>query len=277
MANPTSNFGWQMPTNTDLVKDLPADFETFGQAVDTSMADLKGGTTGQILSKNSNTDMDFVWIANDQGDITSVVAGVGMTGGGTSGAVTLTNDMASTITASGDIVVGTGSGTYDNLPIGTTGQVLTADTTVSPYKVKWAAASAASGPAFAAYRNTSTQSISATTWTKVQLNAEAFDTDSCYDPTTNYRFTPNKSGYYLFSGSIWLSGSTNWNLVIYKNGSDAATFFNTSTIPTLGGGALLYANGSTDYFEAYVYAVGGGTVQNIGGTSNSISGVWIRS
>jgi hypothetical protein len=47
--------------------------------------------------------------------------------------------MATTITASGDIVVGTGSGTYDNLPIGTTGQILTADTTVSPYKVKWAA------------------------------------------------------------------------------------------------------------------------------------------
>jgi hypothetical protein len=64
-----------------------------------------------------------------------------MSGGGTTGAVTLTNDMASTITASGDIVVGTGSGTYDNLPIGTTGEVLTADTTVSPYKVKWAAAS----------------------------------------------------------------------------------------------------------------------------------------
>jgi hypothetical protein len=46
--------------------------------------------------------------------------------------------MATTITASGDIVIGTGSGTYDNLPIGTTGQVLTADTTVSPYKAKWA-------------------------------------------------------------------------------------------------------------------------------------------
>jgi hypothetical protein len=46
--------------------------------------------------------------------------------------------MATTITAAGDIVVGTGSGTYDNLPIGTTNQILTADTTVSPYKVKWA-------------------------------------------------------------------------------------------------------------------------------------------
>ena len=50
-----------MPTATDLVTDLPADFEVFGQAVDTSLADLKGGTTGQVLKKNSNTDMDFVW------------------------------------------------------------------------------------------------------------------------------------------------------------------------------------------------------------------------
>ena len=51
MANPTTNFGWQMPTSTDLVTDLPADFEVFCQAVDTALVDLKGGTTGQVLSK----------------------------------------------------------------------------------------------------------------------------------------------------------------------------------------------------------------------------------
>jgi hypothetical protein len=56
-----------MPTSTDLVTDLPADFETFGQAVDTSLADLKGGTSGQVLSKNSNTDMDFTWTTASSG------------------------------------------------------------------------------------------------------------------------------------------------------------------------------------------------------------------
>jgi hypothetical protein len=54
-----------MPTASDLVTDLPADFETFGQAVATSMADLLGGTTGQVLAKASNTDMDFSWVAQD--------------------------------------------------------------------------------------------------------------------------------------------------------------------------------------------------------------------
>ena len=85
-----------MPTNTDLVTDLPADFEVFGQAVATSMADLLGGTSGQILAKNSNTDMDFVWIANDQGDITGVTATSPLTGGGTSGAITVGIQSAST-------------------------------------------------------------------------------------------------------------------------------------------------------------------------------------
>jgi len=106
------------------------------------------------------------WVASGAtGDIEGVTAGVGITGGGTSGTVTITNDMATTITASGDIVVGTGSGTYDNLPIGTTGQLLTADTTVSPYKVKWATpAAAASGLTYLAGGSvTSVSSISLAT------------------------------------------------------------------------------------------------------------------
>ena len=67
-----------MPQSTDLVTDLPADFEVFGQAVATSMGDLLGGASGYILSKNSATDMDFTWIPNDQGDITGLTAGTGI-------------------------------------------------------------------------------------------------------------------------------------------------------------------------------------------------------
>jgi hypothetical protein len=65
MANPTTNFGWVMPTATDLVTDLPADFAVFGQGVDTSLQYLNGGTTGQVLSKTSNTNLAFTWIEQD--------------------------------------------------------------------------------------------------------------------------------------------------------------------------------------------------------------------
>jgi len=99
MSNPTSNYGWQMPTATDLVTDLPADFEVFGQAVDTALMDLKGGTTGQVLKKNTNADMDFVWGADAAG---------------------MTNPMTTT----GDIIYSSSGSTPARLGIGSSGQVL---------------------------------------------------------------------------------------------------------------------------------------------------------
>jgi len=72
MANPTTYFGWVMPTSTDLVTDLPADFNVFGQGVDTSMQYLLGGTTGQVLSKTSGTNMAFTWVTpTDQTPLTT--------------------------------------------------------------------------------------------------------------------------------------------------------------------------------------------------------------
>ena len=95
----TTYFGWPTPDNTDLVKDGASAIRSLGSAIDASMQDLEGGTTGQILSKTSNTDMDFTWITNDVGDITAVTtaAGSGLSGGGTSGAIALSR--ASTYTA----------------------------------------------------------------------------------------------------------------------------------------------------------------------------------
>jgi hypothetical protein len=57
----TTNFGWTTPDNTGYVKDGALAIRTLGNAVDTSMYKLKGGTTDQVLKKASGTDMDFVW------------------------------------------------------------------------------------------------------------------------------------------------------------------------------------------------------------------------
>jgi len=127
MATTTPNFGWSVPTSTDLVKDGATAIETLGDSIDASLVDLKGGTTGQVLSKNSNTDMDFIWVTDAAGDIQGVTAGVGISGGGTSGTVTVTNDMATSMTTKGDIIVATGSSTYVRQAVGTNNQVLMAD------------------------------------------------------------------------------------------------------------------------------------------------------
>jgi len=65
MSTSTTNFGWTVPSDTDLVKDGAAAIRTALGGVDTSFVDLKGGTTGQVLSKASGTDLDFAWIAQD--------------------------------------------------------------------------------------------------------------------------------------------------------------------------------------------------------------------
>ena len=114
MANPTTNFGWQMPTPTDLVTDLPADFEVFGQAVDTDFVDLLGGTTGQVLSKTSATDMAFTWI--DQDDSNAIQNAI--------------------VDAKGDLIGATAADTPSRLAVGTDGQILTADSTEAT-GLKW--------------------------------------------------------------------------------------------------------------------------------------------
>lgn len=68
----TTNFGWTTPADTDLVKDGASAIRTLGNGIDTSLVDLKGGTTGQLLSKASNTDLDFSWTTVTTGGLTLI-------------------------------------------------------------------------------------------------------------------------------------------------------------------------------------------------------------
>lgn len=70
MSTTTTNFGWTVPSDTDLVKDGAAAIRTALGGVDTSFVDLKGGATGQLLSKNSATNLDYLWIDNPAEAIT---------------------------------------------------------------------------------------------------------------------------------------------------------------------------------------------------------------
>lgn len=133
----TTNFNWATPADTDLVKDGAAAIRTLGSSIDTSFVDLKGGTTGQILSKASNTDLDFTWTAG--GDITEVQAGTGISvASGTGPIPVVTNTIATTFDAKADLVVGTGADTFAKLTVGANDTVLTADSTTAT-GLKWAA------------------------------------------------------------------------------------------------------------------------------------------
>lgn len=174
----TTNFNWPTPADTDLVKDGAAAIRNLGNGIDTSLIDLKGGTTGQILSKASNADMDFTFITPNVGDITEVQAGTGISvTSGTGPIPVVTNSMATEITAKGDLIVGTGSGTFDNLPVGTNGYTLVADSSVSPTGLKWAAP-AGGGKVLQVVQGTTTTAATSTTTTWADTNLSASITPS---------------------------------------------------------------------------------------------------
>jgi hypothetical protein len=97
----TTNFGWETPDDTDLVKDGALAMRTLGNAIDTSLVDLKGGTTGQILSKTSNTDMDFTWVTQAAGGkVLQVVAGTTTTSASTTSTTYADSGLTASITPS---------------------------------------------------------------------------------------------------------------------------------------------------------------------------------
>lgn len=139
-------------------------------------------------------------------------------------------------------------------------------------------------PAFSAYRDTSNQSLTSGTAAKVQLNAEEFDTADCFDPTTNFRFTPNVAGYYKVSGFVATVGTsvTAGFASVYKNGSEYKRgaqlnlSYGNASNQDFGVSALVYLNGSTDYVELWVLVIGTSPAVVYGSAFTYFSGNYVR-
>lgn len=173
----TPNFGWSTPDNTGLVKNGALDIRTLGNAIDASMADLKGGTTGQVLAKATNTDMDFTWVT----DATGIPATI--------------------FDAKGDIIAATAADTASRLAVGTNGQILTADSTAAT-GLKWATPATSGFVGALATASNTNLSITSGTVTVLALSGEEFDTDGFHSTTTNTsRMTipSGKAGKYLLT------------------------------------------------------------------------------
>ena len=137
-----------------------------------------------------------------------------------------------------------------------------------------AAGVAGNGPAFSAWKYAN-QTLTNATWTKVILAQENFDTASCFDNSTNYRFTPNVAGYYQINFAVYAGSGQNIAVqgAIYKNGSEWARVNNYATGSYLDdwgvyGSVLLYLNGTSDYIELYAWTNGTSTLD--GASTSSV-------
>ena len=116
-------------------------------------------------------------------------------------------------------------------------------------------------PVFSVTRSAD-QSVTQNAYTKVNFDTKNFDTNNNYDATTNYRFTPTVAGYYLFYVTFFNNpaGAGQYVTYVRKNGSNYGPAGNLVNGNAVGGGstvsatALIYANGTTDYFDTAVYA-----------------------
>jgi hypothetical protein len=186
MATTTTNFGWDIPQSTDLVKDGATAIAALGQDIDTALIDLKGGTTGQVLAKATDTDLDFAWVAQD--DSNAIQNAI--------------------MDAKGDLIGATAADTPARLAVGANGTVLTADSSTAT-GLKWASAGGGSlvyigGASFTGSSSQSLNNVftstyenyfialnitskSVTSYTNVRLRASGADnTTSNYQSIASY-------------------------------------------------------------------------------------------
>lgn len=201
----TTNFNWPTPADTDLVKDGAAAIRNLGNGIDTSLIDLKGGTTGQILSKASNADMDFTFITPNVGDITEVQAGAGISiASGTGPIPVITNSSTDLITTAGDILYGTAADTVARLGIGTAGQFLKVNSGATA--PEWAAipnkgVTKIAAASFTTQSTVTVDSVFSSTYTRYFMRLNLLGSSGGAQPQLQLRYsTSTQSANYSGSG-----------------------------------------------------------------------------
>lgn len=215
MATTTPNFGWTVPTSTDLVKNGATAIETLGDSIDASFVGLKGGTTGQVLSKTSGTDLAFTWVAQD--DSNAIQNAI--------------------VDAKGDLIGATAADTPARLAVGTNGQFLTADSTAST-GLAWTTVSTGAYTTIAS-GTLSSAALSITsipsTYKELLLVLTNMTHTSNFDIGLRFN-SDSTSGNYIFlwnrllNGTASSYGATDTLLPINGEGFKASTQYNQGTV-----------------------------------------------
>lgn len=227
MATTTPNFGWTVPTSTDLVKDGATAIELLGDSIDGAFVDLKGGTTGQVLAKASGTDLDFAWVAQD--DSNAIQNAI--------------------MDAKGDIIGATAADTPARLAVGANNTVLTADSSTAT-GLKWATPASSGGmtllatSTFTSASSVSINDVFSATYDNYLIMGTITATDN---GDVNYRFrvggADNSTANYNFQvididgtgvAASRNAGVTFGRFVATKTGGERSSFSSTIMSPFLG-------------------------------------------